>query len=181
MASGSTKVFLVSIFLFSSMINFHITIGAEYDVNGDDGWIVPKHNSDNQMYNKWASSNRFKVNDTIRFMYKKDSVLVVREAEYDKCQAPSHPEFFSNNGDTVFRLDRPGLFYFMSGVTGHCQKGQKMIIKVLELETESLPPQSPNQNTTTTNNAAVAVTSSTIVLLLLSAFVLATSTLRFTS
>ncbi|OMO65272.1 Plastocyanin-like protein, partial [Corchorus capsularis] len=76
MASAFTKVFLVSIFLFSSIINLHIAIGAEYDVNGDDGWIVPKHNSDNQMYNKWERSNRFKVNDTIRFMYKKDSILV---------------------------------------------------------------------------------------------------------
>ena len=109
------------------------------------------------------------------FKYKKDSVLVVTEEEYDKCQ-PSHPQFFSNNGDTVFQLDRPGFFYFISGVTGHCQKGQKMIIKVLETAT---PPQSQNQNSTTSStpenmkNGAVevaAVTSSTLMLLLISAF-----------
>ena len=34
------------------------------------------------------------------FKYKKDSVLVVTEEEYDKCQ-PSHPQFFSNNGDSL--------------------------------------------------------------------------------
>ncbi|XWS37198.1 hypothetical protein CRYUN_Cryun19dG0022500 [Craigia yunnanensis] len=169
MASPFSKVFL-----FCFLIHFYIAICAEYEVNGNDGWIAPKH--DNQIYNKWASKNRFKVDDTIHFKYKKDSVLVVTEEEYDKCQ-PSHPQFFSNNGDTVFKLDRSGLFYFISGVTGHCQKGQKMIIKVLETAT---PPQSQNQNSTTNtpenmkNNGAVevaAVTStSTLMLLLISTF-----------
>ncbi|XP_007037760.2 PREDICTED: piriformospora indica-insensitive protein 2 [Theobroma cacao] len=150
----------------------HVPNGVK-SLNGDDGWIAPKH--DNQIYNKWASSNRFKVDDTIHFKYKKDSVLVVTQEEYDKCQ-PSHPQFFSNNGDTVFKLDRAGLFYFMSGVTGHCQKGQKMIIKVLEPDT---PPQSQNQNSTTNTpehekNGAfevAAVSASTIMLLVMSAFI----------
>ncbi|XVF54556.1 hypothetical protein PTKIN_Ptkin05aG0190400 [Pterospermum kingtungense] len=161
----------IKLFLVSFLIHFYIAICAQYEVNGDDGWIAPKH--DNQIYNKWASNNRFKVDDTIHFKYKKDSVLVVTEEEYDKCQ-PSHPQFFSNNGDTVFKFDRPGLFYFISGVTGHCQKGQKMIIKVLEV---AVPPQSQNQNSTTntpdnSKNGAVevaAVTSSTLMLLFLSA------------
>ncbi|ONI09055.1 hypothetical protein PRUPE_5G214900 [Prunus persica] len=30
----------------------------------------------------------------------------------------AHPIFFSSNGVTVFTLDRPGLFYFISGVSG---------------------------------------------------------------
>lgn len=100
---------------------------------------------------------------------------MVTEEEYDKCE-PYHPQFFSNNGDTVFKFDRPGLFYFISGVTGHCQKGQKMIIKVLEV---AVPPQSQNQNNSTTdtpdtmhNNAVevAAVTYSTLILLFISAF-----------
>lgn len=77
------------------------------------------------------------------FKYKKDSVLVVSEEEYKKCKA-TKPQLYSNNEDTVFKLDRPGLFYFISGVSGHCEKGQKMIIKVMETEssTESPPPSS---------------------------------------
>ena len=82
------------------------------------------------------------------FKYKKDSVLVVTEEEYEKCHSV-HPIFFSNNGGTVFKFDQPGLFYFISGVAGHCERGQKMIIKVLEPET---PPQSANDNTTTTDS-----------------------------
>ncbi|KAL0402925.1 UNVERIFIED_CONTAM: Early nodulin-like protein 1 [Sesamum radiatum] len=83
------------------------------------------------MYNDWASKKRFQVNDTLRFTYKKDSVMTVTEEEYERCRS-SHPVYFSNNGDTVLKLDRPGLFYFISGVSGHCQMGLKMVVKVLE-------------------------------------------------
>ena len=76
------------------------------------------------------------------FTYKKDSVMVVTDSEYDKCKC-SQPLYFSNNGDTRVVLDRPGLFFFMSGVTGHCERGQKMIVKVLDVET---PPQSHHKN-----------------------------------
>ncbi|XP_010695766.2 early nodulin-like protein 21 [Beta vulgaris subsp. vulgaris] len=62
--------------------------------------------------------------------------MVVTNSEYDKCGS-AQPLFFSNNGDTTFVLDRPGLFYFISGVTGHCPKGQKMIVKVLDVENSS--------------------------------------------
>ncbi|MBA0859717.1 hypothetical protein Goshw_009930 [Gossypium schwendimanii] len=64
-------------------------------------------------------------------------------SEYDKCQT-SHPQFFSNNGDTDYKLDQPGLFYFISGATGHCQRGQKMVIKVLGLQPENPAQQASN-------------------------------------
>ncbi|XP_027368802.1 LRR receptor-like serine/threonine-protein kinase GSO1 [Abrus precatorius] len=113
-----------------------------FEVGGKDGWVVPKDNA--QTYNQWASENRFKVNDTLRFKYENDSVMVVTEEEYEKCKS-SHPIFFSNNGDTVFKFDRPGLFFFISGVSGHCNRGEKMIIKVLDLEAAP-SPQSANES-----------------------------------
>ncbi|CAK7323149.1 unnamed protein product [Dovyalis caffra] len=134
---GSCKVFLFLI-VFASIFQFYFVISTEFLVGGEGGWIIPK--KDGQMYNEWASNNRFKVDDTVHFKYNKDSVLVVTEEEYQKCRS-AHPIFFSNNGDTVFKLDQPGLFYFISGVAGHCERGQKMIIKVLDIET---PPQSAN-------------------------------------
>ncbi|GFP97990.1 early nodulin-like protein 1 [Phtheirospermum japonicum] len=115
-------------------MNLHTVECVELHVGGDNGWAVPSAKND-QVYDDWASSNRFQVNDTLRFEYEKDSVLVVTEEEYEKCRS-THPIFFYNNGDTVFTLDRPGLFYFVSGVAGHCQRGLKMIVKVLD-------PQSP--------------------------------------
>ncbi|GMY15400.1 Early nodulin-like protein 1 [Fagus crenata] len=141
------KAFLLLI-LCSSFNQFFFVTSIEFEVGGDDGWVVPKSRND-QMYNQWASKNRFNVDDTVNFKYKKDSVLVVTEEEYEKCHSV-HPIFFSNNGGTVFKFDQPGLFYFISGVAGHCERGQKMIIKVLEPET---PPQSANDNTTTTDSS----------------------------
>lgn len=64
------------------------------------------------------------------FKYKKDSVMEVGEGDYRLCNA-THPALFSNNGNTVIKLDHSGTFYFISGASGHCEKGQKMILRVM--------------------------------------------------
>lgn len=78
-----------------------------------------------------------------------DSMMVVDEDAYDDCNSEK-PIFYANNGKSVVRLDRPGLFYFISGVAGHCKKGQKMIVKVLGQSSspESSPPPPPSNSTT---------------------------------
>ncbi|XP_015584095.1 mavicyanin-like [Ricinus communis] len=160
---GSCKVFLFSFIFYSILLPF--VTSTQFLVGGDNGWTLPK--KDDPMFNDWASRNRFKVNDTVYFKYEKDSVMVVTEEEYKKCRS-AHPIFFSNNGDTVFMFDRPGLFYFISGVNGHCERGQKMIIKVLEIESPP-PDNSGNQtdNSTKKNGATeIASISSTITILL---------------
>ncbi|MBA0801533.1 hypothetical protein Gohar_011892 [Gossypium harknessii] len=77
----------------------------------------------------------------VAIQYKKDSVLVVSKEEYEKCET-WQPQFF-NNGDTAFKLNRPGLFYLFSCATGHCQK---IIIKVLD--TAVVLPESQNSTAT---------------------------------
>ncbi|KAL5216912.1 hypothetical protein ABZP36_008313 [Zizania latifolia] len=109
-----------------------------FEVGGEHGWVVPPA-KEAGVYNQWASKNRFLVGDSVHFKYAKDSVMVVTEDDYNMCSA-SHPIFFSNNGDTEVRLDRQGLFYFISGVTGHCERGQRMIIKVIG---HGAPPPAP--------------------------------------
>lgn len=94
----------------------------------------------------------------VGFKYEKDSVMVVSEEEYGKCKT-SHPVFFSNNGDTVFKFDRAGLFFFISGVSGHCNRGQKMIIKVLDVDAHS--PQSHNQNATQSSDVTAGAAQTT--------------------
>ncbi|KAK6921099.1 Phytocyanin domain, partial [Dillenia turbinata] len=139
---GLCRVFLfIALFTCFQCRN---VLSMEFQVGEDNGWAVPS-SKDHHYYNEWAAENRFKVNDTIRFKYKKDSVLVVSEDEYSQCHS-THPIFFSNNGDTVYTLDRPGLFYFISGVAEHCRRGLKMIIKALELE---MPPPLPQNGTIT--------------------------------
>ncbi|CAG7889868.1 unnamed protein product [Brassica rapa] len=167
---------LVSFFLFSCGVS-----STELEVGGEDGWVVPNSNKTHgYMFNQWASHNRFKVGDTIRFKYKKDSVLVVSEDEYKECKA-TKPQLYSNNQDTVFKLDRPGLFYFISGVSGHCEKGQKMIIKVMETESspDSPPPSSSSFSSLPASThkkssalkTAVQFTSSGFVVLIVSVLV----------
>ncbi|GAU19028.1 hypothetical protein TSUD_193660 [Trifolium subterraneum] len=101
------------------------------------------------------------------FKYEKDSVMVVSEEEYEKCKS-TRPLFFGNNGDTVFKFEHPGLFYFISGVSGHCTRGQKMIIKVLDIEPEQDPtapsPQSANENVPTIHSKASQITPITITI-----------------
>ncbi|XP_060194444.1 early nodulin-like protein 6 [Lycium barbarum] len=142
---ASSKVFLCLVYFFLCSLNFFTVLATEFNVGGDKGWVVPTV-KDDQVYNQWAGKNRFKINDTLRFEYKKDSVLVVTKEEYEKCKS-SHPIFFSNNGKSIYKLEQPGLYYFISGVSGHCERGLKMIIKVLE---PAAPPQSANHTSTPT-------------------------------
>ncbi|ONI09244.1 hypothetical protein PRUPE_5G226300 [Prunus persica] len=144
------------------------------------GWEVPKTEYYQQLvYNEWASKKRFNVDDTLYFGYDAfaDSVLVVSKEDYEKCHS-DRPIYYSNDGHTVVTLDRPGLFYFMSGVAEHCEKGQKMVVKVLEPAGVETPPadadQSENQNSSeslpqhknnnnNTTGALAAISSTTII------------------
>ncbi|KAL6960488.1 hypothetical protein U1Q18_038251 [Sarracenia purpurea var. burkii] len=123
---------LLLAFIFSSAFHPLSVTSFEFQVGDIDGWAVPPSN-DSKIYNDWASENRFRVGDTIHFRYKKDSVMEVKESEYKKCNS-THPHFFSNNGNTVFKFQRPGPFYFISGAAGHCERGQRMIVKVMSDE-----------------------------------------------
>lgn len=91
------------------------------------------------------------INCGVDFKYEKDSVLLVSESEYKQCNS-THPTFFSNNGSTEFKFDRSGLFYFVSGVSGHCERGQKMIIKVMADD-------SPDSDSSAASTAVVAASS----------------------
>ncbi|KDP46361.1 hypothetical protein JCGZ_10201 [Jatropha curcas] len=133
MASSSfsyTKLMLL-LSIFSSLHYFSV-FSFEFKVGGNRGWVIPPEN-DTKIYNDWASENRFQIGDTVRFRYEKDSVLKVTEEEYKKCNS-SHPSFFSDTGNTVYKFEHAGPFYFISGVSGHCEKGQRIIIKVMAHE-----------------------------------------------
>ncbi|KAJ1273437.1 hypothetical protein BS78_06G280500 [Paspalum vaginatum] len=147
---------LVSLALLAALIGASCrrADAAAFEVGGDDGrWAVPPA-SDGGMYNQWASKNRFIVGDSVHFKYNKDddSVMVVTEDDYNNCRA-ARPIFFSNNGDTEVELDRPGPFYFISGVPGHCERGQRMVVKVLG---QGAPPPAPPSPPSPSGAARVA-------------------------
>uniref|UniRef100_A0A7N0TSL1 Phytocyanin domain-containing protein n=1 Tax=Kalanchoe fedtschenkoi TaxID=63787 RepID=A0A7N0TSL1_KALFE len=178
---------IVSVLCCWSCLQMTSVRSREFEVGGDNGWAIPRpEEADRDFYNEWAAMHRFKINDTLRFKQEKDSVVVVEEEEeYDRCKA-SRPVFFSNSDDAVFRLDRPGLFYFISGVSGHCERGQRMIVKVLDQDDHqhnnhtSPPPSSSahpdhnhaaaDQNTSVSAAAAASSSSAAPLLLLLAIF-----------
>ena len=75
------------------------------------------------------------------FEYQNDSVLVVEKWDYYHCNT-NKPISSFNDGKTVINLDRPGLFYFISGAPDHCKKGQKLLIQVMGLHQRAESPPS---------------------------------------
>ncbi|VVB14449.1 unnamed protein product [Arabis nemorensis] len=125
-------LWLVTVLMISSFVSSH-----EYKLN----WFVPPANA-STTFNDWASNKQFQVGDTIRFKYKKDSVMQVTKEDYKQCNS-SHPRFYSNTGKTRFMFDHFVPYYFISGVSGHCEKGQKMIVEVIshdQTTSSSAPP-----------------------------------------
>ncbi|CAN6448381.1 unnamed protein product [Victoria cruziana] len=103
--------------------------GLEFRVGGPRGWVEPAGN-DTDKYNEWASENRFHVGDSLYFKYENDSVLVVNDEEYSRCNN-SFPIQKFKDGNTSFPLDRFGYFYFISGAYSHCRNGQRLIVRVM--------------------------------------------------
>ncbi|GLT35186.1 hypothetical protein SLA2020_096590 [Shorea laevis] len=113
----------------------------KFYVGGRDGWVAnPKEN-----YNHWAGRNRFQVNDTLFFRYKKgsDSVLVVSKEDYFSCNI-KNPIKSLTDGNSEFKFDRSGPFFFISGHVNNCNKGQKLIVVVLAVRHKHHYPPLPS-------------------------------------
>ncbi|XP_058773907.1 early nodulin-like protein 3 [Vicia villosa] len=121
-------LFMSMLFLISSL-----SYGYKFNVGGKDGWAVKP----SQCYSQWAQKNRFQINDTLYFKYNKgsDSVLVVNYQDYNSCNT-NNPILKLDGGNSIFKFDRSGPFFFISGNVENCQKGEKLIVVVL----------SPNHN-----------------------------------
>ncbi|KAK1312498.1 hypothetical protein QJS10_CPA07g00842 [Acorus calamus] len=127
-----------------------VAVGAEeFKVGGEDGWREPDKKD---FYNLWAGKIRFRVGDSIYFVYHDDSVLAVDKAGYYHCNA-TRPYATFTDGNTTFSLDRPGLFYFSSGHRHHCEHGQRLIVDVLHSSPSSSPPLSAPTSSSTTASA----------------------------
>ncbi|KAL8097694.1 early nodulin-like protein 21 [Apium graveolens] len=166
--TSTTFTKLVILFtIFSSLYLLHAS-DIEFLVGDDSGWTVPPANN-SEIYNQWASGKRFTVGDTVRFKYKKDSVMEVTEEGYKHCNA-THPSFYSNSGDTLWKLDHPGFFYFISGANGHCRRGQRMVIRVMSDEHEDDKATPSSSSSFTVEVSKFVVVQLSVVLFLASAF-----------
>lgn len=69
--TSTTFTTLVILFtIFSSLRASDI----EFQVGGDSGWVVPPANN-SEIYNQWASGERFTVGDTVRKFYNFATIL----------------------------------------------------------------------------------------------------------
>ncbi|KAL8264392.1 hypothetical protein R6Q59_022522 [Mikania micrantha] len=110
-----------------------------FQVGGKLGWTL--HPS--EPYISWSSRLRFLINDTLHFKYDdgSDSVLVVdKQSEYDGCHANNPITKVDGGGDSMFKFDRSGPFYFITGNKSNCDHGQKLMVVVLALRNRSPPP-----------------------------------------
>ncbi|KAK0598125.1 hypothetical protein LWI29_031898 [Acer saccharum] len=113
---------LCSIFLLLSAASMHgVEAVKEFKVGDDIGWQEPGNNN-TSVYSQWAGKNRFHVGDSLSFEYMNDSVLLVEKWGYYHCNTSKDIIAFKN-GKSSMKLDRPGPFYFISGM--HLRSQQK--------------------------------------------------------
>lgn len=147
---------LLAGFVFVIYAEYFLSSSQAYNfiVGGKDGWVL----NPSEDYNHWAGRNRFQVNDTLCkynslytytcicigigsyiymflstvFKYNKgsDSVLVVTKDDYFSCNT-KNPITSLTDGESVFKFDRSGPFFFVSGNVDNCRKGQKLVVVVL--------------------------------------------------
>lgn len=59
-----------------------------------------------------------------------DSVLAVSKNDFDTCNI-NNPITKMDDGNSVFKLDKAGPFYFISGNKSNCDRGQKLNLVVI--------------------------------------------------
>ncbi|KAI3966283.1 hypothetical protein MKX01_027451 [Papaver californicum] len=117
-----------------------------YKVGDDSGWttVNPIPN-----YQKWSASKAFNVGDSIVFQYDAQlhNVVQVRYEDYKKCNASSPFRTFTSGNDTI-PIKTKGHFFYIGGMSGDCQMGQKVDIRVVPHLTPTPPsaaaPSSPS-------------------------------------
>ncbi|KAK8645917.1 hypothetical protein V6N13_119722 [Hibiscus sabdariffa] len=123
----------------AAAMNGSVEASKQFTVGDHIGWKQPSSNN-SDVYTLWATSKRFHVGDSLSFEYdRNDSVLVVDKWDYYHCNS-NNPIYSFNDGSNVVNLDRPGSFYFISGILDHCKNGEKLMIQVMGLHQGAEPP-----------------------------------------
>ncbi|XP_057771748.1 mavicyanin-like [Salvia miltiorrhiza] len=117
-----------------------VSKGAVYKVGDSAGWTT----IGNVDYKLWSATKTFQLGDTIVFEYNPQfhNVMQVIHSEYKACNASS-PISTHTTGNDSLTIDTHGHHFFVCGVPGHCQSGQKVDINVLRSPSPSSGIPSP--------------------------------------
>ncbi|KAK8961550.1 hypothetical protein KSP40_PGU013410 [Platanthera guangdongensis] len=126
MASLMKLVFVVVVLVI--LAGKSASAAKVYTVGDSIGWTI----LNNPNYTAWVSGKTFHAGDTIVFKYNKQfhNVLEVTKADYAACKNGS-PLAEYTTGDDSITLKTAGHHYFICGVPGHCQLGQKVDISTV--------------------------------------------------
>ncbi|KAF3524164.1 hypothetical protein F2Q69_00046337 [Brassica cretica] len=106
--------------------------------NDTDGrWRVPE---ESDFYSKWSEEKQFLVGDNLLFYYNDqvDDVLEINSDIEFKSYDTTSPVDVHNAGQDLIRLTKPGVRYFITSKTGHCEAGLKLRVVVRPLS-KSVP------------------------------------------
>ncbi|KAL8147686.1 early nodulin-like protein 14 [Apium graveolens] len=127
MKMGVFHTFLCLLLVTLSYI-ISLSNAYSFSAGGKDGWIL----SPSESYDAWSKRQRFVIGDIITFKYTQgvDSVLAVNKNDFDTCNI-NNPITKMDDGNSVFKLDKAGPFYFISGNKSNCDQGQKLNLVVI--------------------------------------------------
>ncbi|KAM1057932.1 hypothetical protein ACFX15_030493 [Malus domestica] len=125
--------------------------GTVYKVGDSHGWTA----KDGFNYKEWAASKTFYVGDTIVFEYnaKEHNVAQVTHGNFKACNSTDAITTTASGNDSI-KLTKPEHLFYICGVPGHCQAGQKVDIRVVASSSgpnasspiHTPPPSSSNPN-----------------------------------
>ncbi|XP_057489150.1 mavicyanin-like [Actinidia eriantha] len=127
------------------------SMAVVYKVGDSTGWTT----IGNFDYKQWAATKTFQIGDVILFQYSPQfhNVMQVTHPDYQSCNA-SNPIATHTTGNDSITITNYGHHFFLCGVPGHCQSGQKVDINVLRAALVPTPSVSP----TPTPDATVPAT-----------------------
>ncbi|XP_059436138.1 mavicyanin-like [Corylus avellana] len=130
---------LTALFFFVGVIG--VSSGSVYEVGDSHGW----NNDSSVDYTSWASTKNFHVGDIIRFVYNplENNVMQVSRKSFHACNSTDFVSVIISGNDSI-PITRPGHYYYICGVPGHCQAGQKVDIRVPKPSSSPAPSASPS-------------------------------------
>uniref|UniRef100_A0A803Q2B7 Phytocyanin domain-containing protein n=2 Tax=Cannabis sativa TaxID=3483 RepID=A0A803Q2B7_CANSA len=114
-----------------------LSMAAVYKVGDSSGWTT----IGNVDYKLWSATKNFQVGDIIKFEYNAQfhNVMRVTHAMYKTCNASLPLETYTTGNDSI-TITTQGHHFYMCGVPGHCQGGQKVDINVPRTPSADVAP-----------------------------------------